>query len=165
MFKLGTSSFYFLFFSTVVGAFLLLFFSSASPENLILGKWKEISWEYEKVENSDAKNSENNSLSKTITENVKREIIENLIIHEAEEWEFTPDGELILKTLDGPIQKLTWKLKGRGHILKLYHQNKQIEFYNLYEIGKDEMVLYFDCDIRAKGIVKMTFKKLNNNKS
>ncbi|MGF1555785.1 hypothetical protein [Paucihalobacter sp.] len=156
--KPGFGAFYIVFFSLAIGLFLAMFSSSSSPEEHLIGLWQEVAWEYEKVE-LDA--STGTTIVKSISENIKKEIISNLIIHEAETWEFTKDGKLKLLSENSNAESLEWNLKGRGNILALKHNNLNKEFYNLYKINQEEMVLYFDSDIHAKGIVKMTFRKIN----
>lgn len=155
--KPGSKKLYLVSFSFVIGFFIIMLFSSANPENEIVGRWEEIKWEYEKVDkdNGDSLNS-----NKSISEKIKREITRGLIIHEAEVWQFNSNGGLLLAKETGPLEQLDWKLKGRGHILKLKHETGQIEYYNLYHIDQNKMILYFDSDIHAKGIVKMIFRRI-----
>lgn len=147
---------YAVFFSLCLFFFLVLITSSKSPEESIVGVWKEVSWEYEKVD----KSSSGESITKQIDDNLKNEIIENLIIHKAEMWHFTNNGRLILYNGDKPAQELQWKLKGRGHVLKLNHHDNKTEFYDLYELTNNKLVLYLDIDMQVRGIVKMTFQRV-----
>ncbi len=156
---LGPSVLYIALFTVPILLFGAMMLNSTSPEQNILGSWKEVAWEYEKVE----KDNENGSLtSKSISESIKREIIQSLIIHEAETWEFLPNGKLRLDKKDQITTPLEWNLKGRGHVLKLKHPDDKTEYYNLQKVNDDEMVLYFNSDIKAKGIVKMVFKRVNS---
>ncbi|MEA1785684.1 hypothetical protein U1E44_06255 [Arenibacter sp. GZD96] len=152
--------FYYLFISAMlVLAVSFLALKSISPDERILGLWEEVAWEYEKVDKIE---SENKPFTKQISEGIKQEIIESLIIHQAETWNFLPDGTLNLSGKDNnEAVPLEWNLKGRGHVLKLKHADKKTEHYTLQRINNDEMVLYFNSDINAKGIVKMTFRKIN----
>ncbi|WP_333695690.1 hypothetical protein [Flavobacterium sp.] len=139
----------FLLISTTV---FLLFFSSQSPEKTIVGNWSELSWEYERV------NLNESNQTKEISPEVKKIIGQHLLIHEAEVWQFLPNGKLILKA--GTEERIVdWKIKGRGHILQLKYENNIIENYNLTELGAHKMVLNFDSEIQARGIAKLTFEK------
>ena len=145
------------FFTAAILLFFLLVGQDKSPDKKIIGKWREVSWEYEKV-NKGKKGTV--AMDKEITEDVRNDIAQNLIIHRAETWEFLPNGRLLLHKGNGTTTRLGWKLKGRGHVLKLHYLDEQIEYYDLSELSKGNMVLYFDIEIQAKGIVRMKFEKI-----
>ncbi|MCF8714531.1 hypothetical protein JM658_06770 [Joostella atrarenae] len=140
---------YLLSFTLIIVTIALVLKSSTSPNKEIVGVWEETSWRYEKLP---VKNN------KYIDEAIKKDITAGLIIHEAETWEFLPNGEVLLSS-DDIKKKLEWRLKGRGHILKLKYPDFKNEHYNLYKINDKEMELHFQSDIQARGIVKLTFKK------
>lgn len=125
-----------------------------SPTEHIQGSWKEISWEYEK--------SENANIDKKISDAIKTEICKELIIHEAEVWNFSSNGNLEL-TSEMNNETLSWTMKGRGNILELSHNSNKLEHYNIQVLNNNQMVLYFSTDIQAKGIVKMTFEKIKED--
>lgn len=129
--------------------------SVESPEHKILGSWKELAWEYEKVYNRAARNDIGPD---TISQSVKDQLGQHLVIHSAELWQFKPDGTLLLRGM-GNDKEVKWKLKGRGHILELEYDNRVIEHYNLTQLTANTMVLNFDSDIQVKGIAKLTFIK------
>jgi len=148
----------FIYIAMLVFAFLgmiLVFDHVESPEQLILGSWKEHSWEYEKAYSPATLKVMNRD---TISQSVKDELGRHLIIHSAEIWDFNPDGTLVLHGSD-TTKQVKWKLKGRGHILELEYANRVIEHYNLTELNENTMVLNFDSDIQVKGIAKLTFNK------
>ncbi|RNL82795.1 hypothetical protein ED312_16370 [Sinomicrobium pectinilyticum] len=147
---------YFLAFGGCLTLFVLMSALSPAPDTVILGKWQEVSWEYEKL--PDAKEA---SLSKAISNTVKNEITRDLVIHRAETWEFLPGGKLLLH-LEEKSTPLHWTLKSRGNILKLDHEKTSPEHYNLQVLNEDEMILYFNTDLQAKGIAKMKFKKIHH---
>lgn len=126
-----------------------------SPEHLILGTWKEHSWEYEKAYSAATLKVMNRD---TISESVKDQLGRNLIIHSAETWDFNPDGTLLLQGAN-TMKQVKWKLKGRGHILELEYDDRVIEHYNLTELNESTMVLNFDSDIQVRGIAKLRFNK------
>lgn len=126
--------------------------TNLSPEELIIGKWKEVSWEYEKVTGDSKDELETN-------EEYQDEIYKNLVIHKAETWEFNEKGKLFLHGKN-TVEDLKWSIKGRGHILELKHRDDRKEDFQIDEIGKDKLVLYFYFDLQMRGIVKITFKKI-----
>ncbi|UXX78461.1 hypothetical protein N7E81_13955 [Reichenbachiella carrageenanivorans] len=127
-----------------------------SPEELLVGEWEELSWEYEKV------NHQGNSNYSAIDEAQKREIIQNLILHESEIWQFEPNKRLTFISANGRKESLSWHVKGRGNILELRHDDERIEEYQVQQLSEDLLVIHFNFDLQVKGIVKMTFKRMNN---
>lgn len=126
------------------------------PERDLEGVWKEVEWVYEKVDRTRSVSTEKQALRSRM----KNEITEDLIIHKSETWEFKRKGKLLLtKENKDPIE-LSWRLKGRGHILKLEHENGALEFYQIRHLNSDKMVLHFDNNVHARGIVKIVFKKI-----
>jgi hypothetical protein len=149
--RLGYIAF-FLLFGTLIYWLLLL---EESPDKRIIGKWRETSWRYELV------NGDHDTITtRMIAEDAREQIARELIIHEAETWEFKKDGTLLLHRKDFPPTRLRWTLKGRGHVLQIDHDEKPLsEFYDLEEVNDERMVLYVDIEIQAKGIVRMSFEK------
>ncbi|NVK84820.1 MAG: hypothetical protein HWE21_10900 [Cytophagia bacterium] len=126
-----------------------------SPNNLLIGEWEELSWQYEKID----PHPENKSISiGTIDEYQKAEISQELIIHEAERWEFSPSGEIRLHKQNGTVESLWWRIKGRGHILKLIHGTVN-EHYQIQKLTANLLEIHFNSDLQTRGIVKMTFRK------
>lgn len=139
-------------FLVIVATIFTLMSFSQSPEKKIVGQWNEKSWEYERV------NKVGDTNSKEITDDVKKIIGQHLLIHEAETWQFLPNGKLVLKS--GSTERLVdWKIKGRGHILQLKYDDNVVENYNLTELDNNTMILNFDSEIQARGIAKLTFEK------
>jgi len=139
-------------FLVIVATIFTLMSFSQSPEKKIVGQWNEKSWEYERV------NKVGDTNSKEITDDVKKIIGQHLLIHEAETWQFLPNGKLLLKS--GSTERLVdWKIKGRGHILQLKYDDNVVENYNLTELDNNTMILNFDSEIQARGIAKLTFEK------
>lgn len=126
------------------------------PEQMIVGTWREQSWEYEKV-NTPADKQRLKDRD-TIAQSVKDQLGKHLMIHSAETWKFHPDGTL---TLEGSntAKVIHWKLKGRGHILELEHRDHTVEHYNLTALTNEQMILNFDSDMQVKGIAKLTFHR------
>lgn len=146
---------YALFFGLEIILFLVVINASKNPENIIKGQWKELVWEYEKVDKNDTISKD----FKNISNYVKSMIGENLVIHKAENWKFYPNGKLILEGKENS-KEVTWCMKGRGNILEIKYDNQNIEHYNITELSNENMVLNFNTDVHTRGIARLTFKKI-----
>jgi hypothetical protein len=125
-------------------------------EQTIVGKWEEVSLEYEKV---DARQDD----FLGIDQDLKAEIWQHITLHQAEVWEFKPDHTVKLFSDHHLMENLRWNIKGRGHILELDHQNNRKEDYQIQEITDQKLVIHFNLDLQVRGIVKMTFKRIEPN--
>ncbi|GAB3652222.1 hypothetical protein GCM10028791_21670 [Echinicola sediminis] len=130
--------------------------NDSSPDSKLLGQWKEVMWSYEKLDPKDKVNSE---LSLLISDQLKKEISKGLVIHKAETWEIMPDGKLLLHKTGGDQEELQWRLKGRGHVLKLYGKGTCLEHYQIQKLTADTLEIHFNSDLQARGIIKMKFVK------
>lgn len=128
------------------------------PDSLISGRWKEVSWQYNKLDNSDDPHVSETKIP--MSDELKTSISEGLHIHQSEIWTFNENSSLILEKPNEKATKLNWKLKGRGHILKIHRSNQQNEFYQIRKLSKDKMVLHFENDLHARGIVQIVLKKI-----
>jgi hypothetical protein len=135
--------------------FIIMISAAPSPETLIIGNWKELSWEYEKVNKSDS----DTMAMKHIPEDVKNSIGQNLVIHAAETWTFLPNRKLRLETPYGN-KLVEWCLKGRGNVLQLKYDNNTLENYNITFLNNGALELNFETDIQARGIAKLTFERI-----
>ena len=133
--------------------------SVAHPEVLLKGTWKEISWTYDRV---DLPQSTDSTVDGFLEEQIKSEITKDLIIHKSETWTFDERANLFLTKEGNQNETLNWRLKGRGHILKLLHSDGVHEFYQIKELTDDKMVLHFENDMHARGIVRIEFEKLRD---
>lgn len=140
----------------VVSASVLGIASTNGTDKQIVGNWVEIDWVYEKV---DAYDNYDDAEKKQVPEFIKQSIGEQLIIHEAETWHFMPDGRLLLQKEDGE-EELQWRIKGRGHILQLKHDNNVIENFEIAGIDKENMYLHLETEVQARGIAKLIFKRI-----
>jgi len=130
---------------------------SESPEQLIMGKWQEVEWQFERVDSDSAKQGSQ------LFDYQKKELYKNMMIHNAEEWEFLPGKHLALKHHENTQdKKLKWILKGRGNILELRYDNEKVERFQVYKLTKDTLVVYYDFDLQMRGSVRITFKKQQN---
>jgi hypothetical protein len=125
------------------------------PESDILGEWKEVSWEYEKVDSLI-----DSDFDIRLTDHIKSQIAKELIIHEAEIWKFASDKTLEMQG-DMLSQSLNWKLKGRGNILQIQREDSLQEHYQIQRLDENRMVLHFNFDMQVRGIVKITFERIN----
>lgn len=137
--------------------FVTLLSMAKSPEITLEGEWKELVWEYEKVDkiNDTTKEDFNN-----VTDYVKDVVGQDLVIHKAEKWIFCPDGKLILKGKNYS-KEIAWNIKGRGNILELKYDDSNTEHYSLTELTDNRFVLNFDTDTHTRGIARLTFTKIN----
>lgn len=149
---------YLIFLAIAAGLIVLLTSSTPSPDTLLTGTWQEESWEYEKVDQVTGTDS---LTGKEIAENVKQLIAQDMIVHRAEKWRFSPEGTLQLLSDANPTRLLNWKMKGRGHILVLHYDDRMEESYTLAELTEDRMVLHFYTEMQARGIAKITFTRTN----
>ena len=143
------------FFTLGISLFILLISMSNNPENTIEGQWKELVWEYEKVDKNDTITNDYDNVS----DFVKDVVGENLIIHKAESWIFKPNGKLILKG-SNYSKEVNWTIKGRGNILEIKYDNNNCEHYSLTELSDNKLVLNFDTDTHTRGIARLTFEKI-----
>ncbi|MEQ6120357.1 hypothetical protein [Reichenbachiella sp. MALMAid0571] len=143
---------------TFSGLFLFMISNDKSPELKLIGKWEEVSWEYEKVDKPE-KNRE--GWIEEIDDQVQKEMYSHLFIHEAELWNFLTNKNLLLFKNENKHDSLRWKLKGRGNVLELQHNNLETEQYIIHDLTPDELVLHFNSDLQVRGIVKMIFKRID----
>lgn len=132
---------------------------SSRPESRLIGDWQEVSWSYEKV---DADRSLMGS-SSALGEELRDEITRGLVIHESETWQFGPGSSLVLRKSGARNDTLSWKLKGHGHMLQLVFGDDHQEVYKVRELKNDEMVLHFNNDMIARGVVRIVFKRIPSN--
>ncbi|GGZ12948.1 hypothetical protein GCM10007049_00860 [Echinicola pacifica] len=140
----------------IVGGIFSLLSSHHSPDERLVGRWREISWQYEKL---DSPSTASDASIFAISEHIKREISRDLVIHQAETWEILPHGQMQLHLQGGEIKALDWRLKGRGHILKLMGKNRPLEHYQIQKLNGDSLEVHFNSDLQTRGIIKMTFVK------
>ncbi|MFD2037394.1 hypothetical protein ACFSKL_21535 [Belliella marina] len=137
--------------------FLLVTRFGNQPMNDIIGEWKEVSWDYEKV---DILNQADTLTIDDVLDQTRVQLGENFVIHKSEVWEFNKDNTLKVGFDDGSEEFVEWKLKSKGDILKLTHEGSVLEYYTIKELNKDKLVLHFHVDLNARGIVKLTFEKV-----
>lgn len=130
---------------------------SDRPDRLLEGKWEEVKWEYEKA---DGRIKDDSVSQNFIEEVVKYKISKHLVIHKAEKWTFKKGAVLILHKDGEEDIKVKWRLKGRGHILKLiYNNHETTEVYQINKLDNNKLILHFENDVHARGIVKIEFRR------
>lgn len=139
-----------------VGIYFTVLSTQESPESSIIGEWREVSWEYEKIDSL----AFGEGFDYMVTDRIKNDVSKDLIIHEAEIWEFV-DKETVEMKGENEAKSLNWRLKGRGNILQLNDRDNHEEHYLIQELSSDRMILHFNIDMQVRGIVKMTFEKVN----
>jgi hypothetical protein len=137
----------------LLAASLVAVIQQEGPESKLIGVWEEVAWEYEKVNHDGSMNDFQ------INDGQREEICQTLIIHQSENWTFTPDHRLTLQSEDGESEQVVWNIKGRGHILELQHEDHGIEDYQIQFLTRDSLIVHFNFDLQVRGIVKMTFKR------
>jgi len=130
-----------------------VFSHSAYPEAAIVGEWKEVSWVYDR-------NNIDEKVKQEISTNERIDIANHLVIHEFENWTFGKNYRIKLHEPNGKEHWAKWRLKDRGRILILLNENGTTEAYSVESLKKNELVLHFDTDVHARGIVKITLKKI-----
>jgi hypothetical protein len=129
-----------------------VFSHGSYPEMAILGEWKEVSWVYDR-------NNVDEKVKQEIDEEERDDIANHLVIHEFENWTFQKDYTINLHERNGKEHQAKWRLKDRGRILTILNKDGTCEAYSVESLKKDELVLHFDTDVHARGIVKITLKK------
>ncbi|MFN6943488.1 MAG: hypothetical protein ACK4ND_00965 [Cytophagaceae bacterium] len=120
-----------------------VFFScGTNPEQLIVGEWIEVCWEYEDYSRIKFK------------EHDHRKIIK----HETEKWVFTKD-RFEVKKANGRTMSGKWLLSGRGNILKLiYDDDNKMELYDIKELNRSDLILNVNIGMEIKGIGNLHLK-------
>lgn len=127
------------------------------PEKELIGNWDEVDWQFDKVDKLKGSSA---ILKGNLKFDIKNQISNGLIIHEAEQWNFQKGGRLILTKKNKEKEIVEWHLKGRGHILKIKHTSGIIEYYQIYNLNRDNLILHFENDNHARGIIKISLKKI-----
>jgi hypothetical protein len=152
-----TSYFYIGILAVPMIVLLLLTSASNAPQRMIVGEWVELNWEYEGENLGGISDTEYEKRAADI----RNAIGQNLVIHRAETWQFSPDGRLSLFK-NGSERIVKWHLKGRGHILQLKYDNGTTENYSINKLGRDTMEIHFETDMQARGIAKLLFIKTDS---
>lgn len=149
---MGSRSIYLISLIAIIAGWLALMSTTSPPDRLIMGTWSQVSWEYEAMDALDTE------VTPDFLDMVKRSVGEGLVMHEAETWEFLPGHRL--KLVHGEdTEVVQWRLKGRGHILQIIHENGVRENYQLDKLDAKTLQLCIETNIQARGIARLVFNK------
>ncbi len=127
------------------------------PERLLMGRWRESGWEYEKLAGKPAVTTKWIDGIDLPAFSPRR-----IVHHEAEYWDFSPNGSLLIKKLDGTSALARWRLKGRGHVLTVRAPQAEFEVYDVKQLDRREMVLNYDVGMEVRGIARLTFQRVED---
>lgn len=130
-----------------------VFSHSSYPEAAIVGEWKEVSWVYDR-------NNLDEKVKQEIGSDERHDIANHLVIHEFENWTFRRNYTIKLHERNGKEHQANWRLKDRGRILMLVNNDGTNEVYSVESLKRNELILHFDTDVHARGIVKITLRKV-----
>lgn len=115
------------------------------PETLIAGQWTETEWQYE---------------SDLVHAFFEYEM-DNVIKHRAETWRFDPEHHKVyFFKNDILIDSALYRFKGRGHVLKLIHNDGIEELFDVKELNQKELILHYNIGMETKGVAKLTFSRV-----
>lgn len=148
---------FFLLFLLVTTAAVVVVKGKGAERNLI-GAWQKESLDFERV------NFEGHEIKSLILQAQEKEISHDLIVDRIKTWEFTSNNLKIINNIKKENNHLTWKLKGRGHILEITDtKTNHVESYQIQELSDDKLVVFANIDLQVRGIVKITFRKNKTN--
>lgn len=142
---------------------VLLFFASTivmfyeNPERMLEGAWVEQGWYFEKVENKPSFEKQ-----AIIHDEIKNAAIAHLPPLQDGLWHFERSGKHNYVAHHNN-KRYNWFLKGRGHILELRKDDELVESFTIHELNKNELILYLNLDLQAKGIARIVLKKEERN--
>jgi hypothetical protein len=124
---------------------------ATSPEQLLVGGWREVDWRYETLSAF-----ERESFTDTTADHTGN----GMERHEGEHWEFMPDGRLKISRRGQEQRIARWQLKGRGHLLQLRSGSMSDgEVYEIEELRGDRLVLHYDIGMEVRGIARLRFQR------
>lgn len=124
-----------------------------NPERMVEGKWSEVGWYFEKVDEMPAFNKQTE-----IHEKFKQQAIQHLPPLKNGNWHFVRNNKQNYIAHHDSIQ-YDWYIKGRGHILELRRNDELIESFIIQDITRDRMVLHLNIDLQTKGIARIVLKR------
>lgn len=123
-------------------------------ERDLIGSWQKESLDFERV------NVEGHEIRSMILQAQDNEVSHKLIVDKIDMWKFSSDNLKIINNTKEENNHLTWKLKGRGHILEITDtKTNNVESYQIQELSNDRLVVFANIDLQVRGIVKITFKR------
>jgi len=129
----------------------------ADPETVLVGRWTEVDWSYEKL---DRPRPGPAGWLERIAFPLHRET--RIVRHEAEWWEFLEGGLLQIHKRDGSRVEALWDLKGRGHVLRLQSDATDgYEVYDVRELSGRALTLHYDVGMEVRGIARIRFERIS----
>lgn len=140
---------------SMVCAAIGVLLTGTRPDTQLLGSWEEVSCTYEKMDPTPL----DVTTGMSIGQELRNEITKGLVIHGSETWNFEPGAALVLQKNSSPNDTLQWKLKGHGRMLELVYGDQHQEVYKVRELKDDQIVLQFNNDMIARGVVSIILKR------
>ncbi|MFD1768289.1 hypothetical protein [Sphingobacterium suaedae] len=137
----------------LIGASLIVMYHE-SPERLIQGEWVEKNWRLEK-DNASKKIASTFHLQ----DELRKEILRNIEDLHLGVWKFEQDGTLLSAEEPSDHSGMEWIIKGRGHVLELRKDGRQVESFQIQQISKDKLVLHLNFDLQVKGIIEIVLER------
>ncbi|MBE8713858.1 hypothetical protein [Sphingobacterium hungaricum] len=134
----------------LLAAFMVMHFES--PERLIEGQWVETGWYMEKSE------AVQDQSSWELQASLREEIMNELELFNVQVWEFDSNGT-IRDAEHASDDNMQWFIRGRGHILQLVKDGKQVESFQIAKINKDTLELHLNLDLQIKGVLKIILER------
>ncbi|MCC5929750.1 MAG: lipocalin family protein [Cyclobacteriaceae bacterium] len=115
-----------------------------NPERSIVGDWKAISHEYVKADAGAA-------LSHLESHNAELPV--------ADTWRFKENNTLYFIYNHKIIDSAEWKLKGRGHLVSIVYHGREPEKYQIRQLSKEDLVIYYNLKKDVRAIAKIEFQR------
>lgn len=137
-------------FVSISASVLALMGKEYNPEKDFLGNWQEVAWDYKEAKNSVVLNL---GLLKVPADENR----DSIRIHAANRWHFEPGGVLKLRE-ENEEKILTWRLKGRGHILEIT-DGDVTEYYDINLLSNNKIELNFISPSFVKESAKLVIER------
>lgn len=115
-----------------------------SPERSIVGDWKAITHEYVKADAGAA-------ISHLESNNAE--------LPAADTWRFNENNSLYFIQDQKIIDSAEWRIKGRGHLVNILYHERQPERYQIRQLSKEELVIYYNLRKDVRAIAKIEFQR------
>lgn len=139
-----------LFFTSIAVVALAMTGKEFNPEKEFMGSWNEIDWNFKEAEKSVVTNL-------GLLKSSPKESSNSIRIHSAKNWDFKPNGVLILHD-ETESKSLEWRLKGRGHILEIT-DGQVTEFYDINSLSENKIELNFIAPSYVKDHAKLVIER------
>ncbi|MBE8721086.1 hypothetical protein [Sphingobacterium pedocola] len=134
----------------ITAAYIVMHFEN--PERLIQGEWVETGWYLEKTDGA-VQHSE-----WKLQNSLRAEIMKDLEFFNVEVWKFDKDGTI--KAANNSLnERIEWYIRGRGHILQLVREGKQLESFQIANIDRNTLELHLNLDLQVRGVLKIKLER------